>query len=194
MSGGPYVGNAGVFLVQTLFGLYILAVMLRLLFQLVRADFYNPVSQFLVQITNPPLKPLRRVIPGWAGIDLAAVLLLVALQLVEHLAIGAIVGHQPGLAALLVISIADLISLLLYVYLFAILILVILSWVSPGAHNPVVGVLYRLTEPVMRPARQLVPPISGIDLSPLLVIIVLQLLQYLLVAPLRDIARSLAVG
>ena len=77
------LSNAGVFLISTLFGLYILAIMLRLILQMVRADFYNPVSRFIVKITNPPLKPLRRFIPGFAGIDMASVFVMMVLQMLE---------------------------------------------------------------------------------------------------------------
>jgi YggT family protein len=128
----PYADNAATFLIQTLFGLYIAIVMLRFLFQLVRADFYNPVSQFVVRATNPPLKLLRRFIPGVAGIDLSAVVLMLALQLVELSLIFGLRGADPGILTLGVLSIAELINLTLNVFFFSILIQVILSWVLPG--------------------------------------------------------------
>ena len=184
--GNPYVSDAGTFLIHTLFGLYVLAVMLRLLLQWVRADFYNPVSQFLVKVTAPALRPLRRIIPGFAGIDLAAVVLMVLLKLVEWWIVLSLGGITPGFSGVLFLALGDLLGLLLNVFLVAILIQVILSWVNPGAYNPVVGLLYRLTEPLLAPARRLLPPVSGLDLSPLLVLIGLQLLKMLLVAPIKD--------
>ena len=192
--GGTYAGNAGIFLVQTLFGLYIGAVMLRFLLALVRADFYNPVSQFLIKITNPPLVPLRRIIPSAMGIDLSAIVLMLILQAVELMLIGAIRGfgfHPLGLA---VFSIAELLALLFQIYFFTILIQVVLSWVNPGAYNPVIGLLYSINEPLLGRARRLLPPIHGFDLSPIIVMIGLQLLNILLVAPIRDLARALSVG
>ena len=189
--GDAYVNEAGVFLIRTLFGLYVLAVMLRLLLQWVKADFYNPVSQFVVKVTAPALRPLRRVIPGYAGIDLAAVFLMVMLKLIEWWLVLYLGGVNPGLGGVLLLAIADLLGLLLNVFLIAILIQVILSWVSPGAYNPVVGLLYRLNEPLLAPARRVLPPISGMDLSPLLVLIGLQLLKLLLVAPIRDFGAHL---
>ena len=88
----PYLSNAAVYLIDTVFSLYMLLVMLRFLLQVVRADFYNPICQFIVKATNPPLRPLRRVIPGVGGIDLASVILLLVLQVValklSHLAVG----------------------------------------------------------------------------------------------------------
>lgn len=195
MLGGPYITNAAQFLVATLFGLYILAVMLRFLLQLVRADFYNPVSQFLVRATNPPLQPLRRVIPGWGGVDVAAIVLLVALQMVELAVLAGLDPRPvsvPALPGLFVLSVAELLRLLLNIYFVTILIQVVLSWINPGAYNPAVHLLTQLNEPVMRPARRMLPPMGGLDLSPIVVLIALQLARILLVAPLTDLAYRLA--
>jgi YggT family protein len=192
--GGSYVGNAGVFLIQTLFGLYILAVMLRFLLQLTRADFYNPVSQFLVKATNPTLKPLRRIIPGLGGIDLAAVVLMLVLQVVEWILVGLVSGFALNAPSLLVLSIGELLSLLINVYFFAILIQVVLSWVNPGAYNPAVGLIHSLTEPLLGPARRMIPPMGGLDLSPLVVLIALQLVKFLVLHPLLDYGQLLARG
>jgi len=190
--GGAYAGNAGVFLVQTLFGLYTGAVMLRFLLALVRADFYNPISQFLVKITNPTLRPLRRLIPSLGRIDLATLLLLLILQSAELLLVGAIRGYSVAPLGLLVLALTGLISLLLSIYFVTILVQVILSWVNPGSYNPVIGLLYSLNEPILGRARRLLPPIGGFDLSPILVLIAMQLLEIILVAPLRDLGRALA--
>jgi len=189
--GNNYAGNAAVYLISTLFSLYLALVMLRFLLQLVRADFHNPLSQFVVKATNPPVRLLRRFIPGLAGIDLASVVLLLGLQTLMLWLIHLASGRDIHVSGLLVLSIAELISLMLSVYLIAIIAQVILSWVGPQGHNPITGVLYSLTEPVMRPARRILPPMSGIDLSPILVILALQLLKILLVAPLTDLGRSL---
>lgn len=192
--GGSYLGDAGTFLVQTLFGLYILLVMLRFLFQVVRADFYNPVSQFIVKATNPPLKPLRRVIPGLRGLDVAAILLLLALKYLEIFCIGLLKGYQLQPLGMFILSIAGLLSLLINVFFFSILIQVIISWVNPGAYNPVLSIIYSLNEPLMRPARRLLPPVSGFDLSPLVVMIVLQLSKILLVNPINDLGFRFLMG
>ncbi|MDT8383572.1 MAG: YggT family protein [Gammaproteobacteria bacterium] len=194
MMGGSYAGNAGVFLVQTLFGLYIGAVMIRFLLARVRADFYNPVSQFLVKVTNPTLVPLRRLIPSMLGIDVASVVLMLGLQLLELFVIGLISGLGLQPLGLVVLSLAELLSLLLQIYFFTILIQVVLSWVSPGNYNPAVALLYSLNEPLLGRARRLLPPIQGFDLSPIVVMIGIQLLTILLVAPIRDLGRGLALG
>jgi YggT family protein len=186
-----YFAASAVLLIQTAFGLYILAVLLRLVLQWARADFYNPVSQFIVKITNPPLKPLRRIIPGWGGVDVASVLLLIALQMAENFLYYMAMGISIAVSALFVVSLADLLNLLINVFIGAILIQVILSWVAPGTYNPVIGLIHRVAEPLLSPARRIIPPISGIDLSPLLVLVVLQLLKILLVAPITNFGHHL---
>lgn len=189
--GTSYGGNAATFLVGTLFELYILLVMLRFLFQLVRADFYNDISQFIVRATNPLLRPMRRYIPGLGGIDVATVVLMVALKMLELWLIAYIAGQPVGVAGLLVLSLAKLLSLAVNIFFFSILIQVILSWVSPGAYSPVVSLLYSLNEPLLAPARRLIPPLAGLDLSPIAVIIILQLVSLLVVAPITDMGRGL---
>ncbi len=183
MSGG-YLANPIIFLIQTLFGLYILAVLLRFLLQVVRADFYNPISQFLVKATNPPLKVMRRIIPGLGGIDLSSLILAWLLKSIEILLILLVSGGAVNLLGPLLWAIPLLVEQVINIYLFGILIQVILSWVSPGNYNPAVGLLYSLTSPLLRPAQKLLPPMGGLDLSPMLVMIGLVLLKMLLLPPL----------
>jgi len=191
--GGSYVGNAATFLIQTVFGLYILIVMLRFLLQWARADFYNPVSQFIVKATQPPLRPLRKIIPGIGGLDMAALIFMLVLKFVELWLVTGLLGMSPQIGGLAMLSIAELLGLLINVFIFSILIQVIISWVNPGMHNPIMGLLHSLTEPLLAPARRVIPPISGLDLSPIVVIVCLQLASMLAVAPIRDLARSMLV-
>ena len=172
--------TAIVFLVQTLVGFYILAVMLRFLLQCVRADFYNPLVQFLVRITNPPLLPLRRVIPGYRGLDLASLVLAFALQLVEMLLIVLLLGQPVGVGSLVLLAALELLKLLINIYLWGVIIQAVLSWFNPDPYHPAARVLAQLTEPVLRPARRILPPISGVDLSPMLVVIALIFISLLL--------------
>jgi YggT family protein len=171
-----YFTNAGLFLLNVFFGLYIFTVLLRFLLQLVRADFYNPIAQFLVAVTNPPLKLLRRVIPGLYGIDFASVVLLLLLELVFQMLLAALLNQPVTVATLLVKGIFDLLHSTLSIYLFGILIMVILSWINPYP-NPVSQLLGRLTEPLLRPARRAIPSFSGIDLSPMLAMVGIVLAQ-----------------
>lgn len=190
---GGYFTEAGVFLIQFIFGLYILAVLLRFLLQLVRADFYNPISQFLVTLTNPPLRPLRRLIPGLWGIDLASVLLLLMLTGLQWLLIYLLnYGTTPALLGLAVYSLADLLKLTLYVFYGALLIRIIVSWINPHAqHNPALNLVARLTDPLMRPARRLLPATGGVDFSPILVFLALGLAQILILQPLLMLGQGL---
>ena len=188
---GGHVGNAATFLIETLFGIYILIVMLRLLLQWARADFYNPLSQFIVRATQPVLAPMRTALPSVGGIDLACVVLLVALQLAELLLVTGLLGHRVAVIALLVLSVAEIVQLAIYVFLFSILIQVIMSWINPGSYNPLLSVLHSLNEPLLGPARRIVPPIGGLDLSPIVVMVALQLVAILVVGPRRQLAGTL---
>ncbi len=193
--GGSYFTQAAVFLIEVIFGLYILAVMLRFLLATARADFHNPLSQFIVKVTNPPLKPLRRIIPSYMSIDWATIVLLFALQLIEIvLTVLVVAGAIPAPMGLVVLSIAELLKTLIYVYIFVIIIQVAISWINPHAYNPLTIIMYQLTEPVMRPARRMIPPAGGFDWSPLVVLIALNLLIILLVSPLADLGRQLSIG
>ena len=186
------LSNAGVFLVSTIFGMYILAVMLRLILQIVRADFYNPVSRFIVKITNPPLKPLRRFIPGFAGIDMASVLVMLTLQMLEFYIITLLRNFPtPDILGLGLYAFVELITLGFYIFLFSIFILALLSWINPGHYNPITNLLHQITEPVLKPARRILPPMSGMDLSPMLAMVWLWLIKLLLLDPLGGWAKSM---
>lgn len=186
-----YLSNPIAFLIDTLFSLYILVVMLRFLLQWVRADFYNPISQFLVRITQPVLKPLRRAIPGFAGIDLSSVVLMVILQMLSLALVMAVYGITPQISYLIIRTPAELISMLLNLYLVAIIVQALLSWVQPNTHHPAMILLYSLTEPVLRLFRQVVPVIGGIDFSPLAALVAIQVLKMLILPPFDQLARPL---
>ncbi|MCU0936161.1 MAG: YggT family protein, partial [Gammaproteobacteria bacterium] len=160
------------------------------LFQLVRADFYNPVSQFVVQASNPPLRYLRRFIPGLGGVDVAALVLMLALKVLERWIVLGMQGVAAGPVALGLLATADLLDLAISVFMVSILVQVVLSWVAPATYNPVVGLVRDLNEPLTGPARRLMPAVAGWDLSPILILIVLQLASMLVVAPVRDLGRA----
>jgi YggT family protein len=190
---GSYITQAAVFLIEIIFGLYILAVLLRFLLARVRADFYNPLSQFIVKVTNPAIKPLRRIIPGYGGIDWPSIILLFFIQAVEIILIALIAsGRLPAPMGLLVLTFAYLLKEIIYVYIFIILIQVVISWVNPSAYNPATVIMHQLSEPILKPARRLMPPAGGFDFSSLVVLIGLQLLTILLVSPLMDLGLRLS--
>jgi YggT family protein len=193
--GSGYLMSPLMLIINTLFDLYILLVLLRFLLQMLRADFYNPVSQFIVRMTTPPLRYLRRVVPSVSGQDTASMVLCLLLiyakfLLMRALSIPAVyIGGQTvrldvSYAGLAIYSIADLIALVLTVFLVAVIIKVVLSWISPGAYNPVIGLVDRLASPVLRPIRRLLPSVGGLDLSPLFATLVLLVAKMLIVPPL----------
>jgi len=171
-----YFSKAGVFLLDVIFGLYIYAVLLRFMLQQARADFSNPLAHFLVVITSPVLRPLRRVIPGVSGIDLASIVLLLALEFVFQTLLTNLMSQPWLFGFILVRSVFHLVACVTNVHLYGILIVVILSWVNPYP-NAVSQLVGRLVEPVLRPARRWIPTFSGLDLSPMAVMIVILLIQ-----------------
>lgn len=190
MTGG-YFSQAFIFLISTACDLYLLAVVLRFLLQFVGADFYNPVSQFLVRVTNPALRFLRRIIPGYRGIDWSSIVLMLSIKAIEICLISLVAyGLIPSLPGLLVSSLAGILHLIVYIFIIAVFIQVLLSWINPGMYNPATVILYRLTEPLLQRARQLLPPAGGFDFSPILVFVALQLVIILLVNPIADLGRA----
>lgn len=162
------ISNVLDFLIHILFSMYIYAVILRILLGLTRADFYNPFSQFILTITNPVLKPLRKVMPSIGGIDTAAIILIVGLKFIELAARSFLISKNIMLSSLIVPSIVGVLNQVLNVFIFAIIILVIISWVAPHLHgqsNPLTPILRSITEPLIRPARKMIPPIGVFDLS-----------------------------
>ena len=168
------------YLFSTLIDLYVAAIMLRLLLQWVRADFYNPLSQFLVQITNPLLRPLRRAIPAIGRIDTASIVLMLVLEFISVWIVSQISDAPLAWNRLLIFSITKLLMTLLMMYFFLIIAAVILSWLGQGLRHPIIPLVFQLTEPVLRPFRKIIPPIAGIDLSPLFALIAIRFLILLL--------------
>jgi len=186
-----YLSTPAVFIVKVIFGLYATLVLLRFFLQWVRADFYNPLSQFIVKATKPALNPLRRVIPGFSGIDTASLVLAWLVITAEQLAILAITGLGFQLLAAALLAIPEMISLIINIFLFAILIQVIVSWINPGSYNPVIGLIHSLTEPLLSPVRRWMPDMGGLDLSPMVVMVGLVVLEMLLIPPIRQVLGSL---
>lgn len=186
-----YLVAPAVFFIDTLFSLYVFAVLLRFLFQWVDADFYNPISQFLIKITHPPLRLLRRFIPSIGRIDTASLVLMLGIQALGGYLIFLLNGAHTTVPALLIWSVAQLLDQLFNLYFFAIIIRSILSWVGQGGYNSAAALLYSLTEPLLRAVRRLLPPIGGIDLSPLIPLIGIQLAKMLVMPPLHHLMMVL---
>lgn len=190
--GSNYMTDPLVFLIDTVFSLYILAVMLRFLLQWTQADFYNPVSQFLVKITHPPLRMLRRFIPAVGRIDSSSLVLALLLQMVANFAILAIKGVGISVVALALLSFTDLLKMLLDIFVYAIFAGAIISWFAPGSYSGASSLLYSLTDPLLNVCRRVVPDLGGIDLSPLVALVLLQLTKMMILPPLHELASLLS--
>ncbi|MEM9302433.1 MAG: YggT family protein [Pseudomonadota bacterium] len=189
--GGGYFSNAGIFLVQTIFGLLIILFLIRILLQVARANFFNPVCQFIAKATNPVLIPLKRIIPSWGRLDLAGVLVVWVLQAMEFKLVVLMTGRGIAWTTLLAFSFVELLDLTIIVFMVVIFAKVILSWVSPYGDNPLQPVLYQLSDPIMGPIQRRMPNLGGIDLSPMVALVLLQLVRILGVQPLMDVAARL---
>jgi len=184
-----YVMNFLLFVVGIVFSILIFTVLMRLILQIVRADFYNPISQFILRMTNPMLLPIRRIIPGLFGIDMAAVLLLVIIEALNIVVTHTLQGiglHTP------LLFLSELLGMIIQhvaqLFFFSILVLVLISWINPAASfHPIGKLAHQIAEPLLRPARKILPPLNGIDLSPILAIIILAAVMFLIAAPLIDL-------
>jgi len=172
--------NAANFLVNIIFETYIMIILLRVWLQLARADFYNPMSQFIVKATQPVIAPLRRIIPSLRGLDLASVLFAYAVACVM---VYALVGLQssalPAFIDVLIIAAIKLVKQCFNIIFYVLILRAILSWISQG-RSPVENVLSQLSEPILSPIRRVIPAIGGLDLSMLVAILALQFLQILI--------------
>jgi YggT family protein len=186
--GPTYMTDPIIFLIDTLFSLYILAVLLRFLLQWCGADFYNPISQFLVKITHPPLKVLRRFVPSIGKIDTSSLILVLALQMLADFSILLLKGVTINIGALTILSLTQLISLLINVFVFAVFARAILSWLNPGTFNAAASILATLTEPLLDICRKVIPDLGGMDLSPLAALLLLQLAKMVILPPLHELA------
>ena len=186
-----YASDTGMFLIDTVIGLYTLVVMLRFLFQLTGADFYNPISQTVVKLSNPPLVRLRRVVPSLPGIDTAAVVLLLILEMCRIAGTNLLSGHSPAIVGLVLLSVGELLKLAIYIIIFSIFIRAILSWFSGAGYTPVLRLMHTFTEPVLKIFRRLLPVTGGLDFSPIAVFIVFMVVLKIVVQPLLDFGRAM---
>ena len=185
--------NALVFIVRTLFDLYVLTFALRLLLQWAAVDKRNPLVQFILRITNPLVIPLRRLLPSIGRIDTSTVVILLVLQILGTILLVRIgCAAEPAIWQIVALACLSIVKLALNVFTWALIIYVILSWVSPGGYNPGTAVVAAIAEPLLAPFRRLIPLIGGLDLSPLFALIALQALAMLL--PVERVVSGLLCG
>jgi YggT family protein len=184
--------QSAVFLCDTLFSFYMIMVLLRILLQWVRADFYNPFCQTVLKMTNFFVIPLRRVIPAYYGIDCASVLLLLLLAFFKQ---GILILIETGIWAhpmgLLLLGIADIFELIFYIYIFCVIVLVVVSWLNPVRSNPLIHIATQLVTPLLIRIQRVLPTMSGFDLSPMVLTIILILFNMLVVEGITHYALML---
>ena len=168
--------NGGVFLVRTLFEFYLMIMMICVLLRMSKANYFNPLIQMLVKLTDPLLKPVRRVIPSVLGFDLPGFFVLFVLKLIELYLLLLITDVKPVFVALVVWAVAAILKLLVNVYFFAIIVQALMSWFSPNP-SPLSHVLFQLTEPLLSRVRRFMPNMNGVDITPIPVMIILQLIN-----------------
>jgi len=172
-SGGFY------FLFDTLANLYLYIVIARFVLQMVRADFYNPVSQFIVKATSPLLVPMRKIIPGIGGVDVASIVLLYLLVVVKLVIMG-LLFNLPQLvsSAVALYALMNCASLIINFFMFVIFIMIILSWLAmAGGYHPIADIIRQMAEPLLGPARKIIPPIGMFDISPMVVLLLLYFIK-----------------
>jgi YggT family protein len=179
------IGNVGVLLVNTLGGLYLLAIMLRFLLQVARADFYNPFTQAIVKVTDPAVRLFRRIIPGYRGLDFASLVLALLVQCIATTLLISLSGFGiPGAGLVVSWSVIGLLSLVLNIYFWGMMISIIASFIAPHSAHPALVLIRQLTEPLMEPFRRLLPSMGGLDLSPIFVFLAIQVIRTMLIMPM----------
>lgn len=176
--------NASDFLIQALLSIVLFIVLLRFWMQWVKADFRNEIGQFVITVTNPIVIPLRRILPSLGTIDTSTVVFAYAISAFKAFVFISMRSGSADPLNLAIFGLGGLLQAGIYVLFAAIFIQIIASWISPHNYNPVISVARSISEPIMAPARRLLPPIGGLDLSPILVILFLQFSLRLFVSPL----------
>ena len=172
--------NAGLFLINTVVNLYLFILSVRLILAWSRANYFNPITRFIITVTQPVINPLRRVIPNIKNLETATLVFMVVVEVLKFLLLSFLFFSIP-IVTLIILSLLDTIKVILSTFFYAILVQAILSWVQVSyTASPVVEVLERLTSPILRPLRRIIPPIGGIDITPIPALIGLQLLMMLL--------------
>lgn len=186
------IQDALIFLITTLGDLYLFVLAVRVLLAYSGASYYDPITQFVVRVTDFAVKPLRKVIPNLHGIEVSTLVLIFSIEFIKYILIASITFGGFSILGLLIVAFADSLKLFLLTYFYAIIMQAILSWVQPG--SPVIIQLYRITAPIMRPIQRLVPNVGGIDISPIPAMMLLQLTIILVVNPLMAIGLGAAIG
>ena len=181
--------QAGSLITQTVFDLYLLVIVLRLILQYFRISFANQIAQFTYKLTEPVVSHFRHIIPRTRLFDLPLSVFLFLCICIKFILLGLLMGSvNVNPWTLSVLAVAEVLRIGLNVFFYALLLSVILSWVNPGLHSPLTNILYRLTEPLLAPFRRVLPLIAGIDLSILFAMMGIKLMEIFLLGYLLRLA------
>ncbi|MCY4149740.1 MAG: YggT family protein [Gammaproteobacteria bacterium] len=189
----PYIQNSLGFLVETVLGLYVLVILLRLVFQYCGADHRNPLSVLIIRFTEAPLGVFRKIIPRMFGVDMACFVFALAVSMIQLALVIGVSGYSLNIAAIALLALSDILSTLVWIVIIAILAAAIMSWFMRSYH-PVLFLAVQISQPVLRPIRHIMPTIGGLDLSPIVAFFMLNLILRLVVAPIGDFGRLLMLG
>jgi len=179
------IGSIGSLLVSTMGTLFMMAVLLRFLLQISRADFYNPITQMVVRVTDPGVQLFRRFIPGFKGVDFATLVFAMLVQCTLICVLILIAGFElPSVGLVMTWAVGGIINFILDIYFWALLVSIVSSFIAPFSEHPALVLVRQLTEPIMAPIRRFLPSLGGLDQSPIIVILAIQILKILLVAPM----------
>lgn len=179
------IGSIGSLLVSTMGTLFMMAVLLRFLLQISRADFYNPITQMVVRVTDPGVQLFRRFIPGFKGVDFATLVFAMLVQCTLICVLILIAGFDlPGVGLVMTWAVGGIINFILDIYFWALLVSIVSSFIAPFSEHPALVLVRQLTEPIMAPFRRLLPSMGGLDLSPIFVFLAIQILKIVLVEPM----------
>lgn len=187
-----YFSDATIYLANVILGSYGFIIMIRLVLQLVEADFYNPICKAIHAITNPVLKPVRAFLPHFKRIDSASLLMVIAFEIIAvWVTLKLKSSMNPNLLGLIVLSLGSTLAEFVRIFTWSIIIQAFLSWIAPDPRNPIVSVLYSITAPILSKARAILPSTPGVDFSPIIALVALQLTLILIVNPLHDAGKML---
>jgi YggT family protein len=184
---GSTAAQVGLLLINAVAGFFLFIIVLRFLLQAVKADFYNPISQFILKATNPILIPVRKVVPGFGGFDIAALVVLVIVELVAITLSLIMTNYSPlPIPNIAIWALLGSVGLFLKLYFWGILIMIISSWLAPQSQNPALLLIRQIVDPVMKPIRSMLPDMGGIDLSPIIIFLSIQVCEVILIGMARS--------
>jgi YggT family protein len=184
--------SALLFLINTIFDLYLFVLGVRLILVWIGANYFDPLTQFIIKMTDVIVKPTRKLLPNVYGVETASLTWMFAIDLLKFFIVAMVSFGLPNIAGLLLLAFGDIIKIFLQIFFYAILLQAIMSWVQP--HSPVNRVLYQITAPIMRPLQRCIPMVGGFDITPIPALIILQLLMMVIAAPLMSIGFGAAIG